>query len=325
MNLLEEIKEKAIRGIPCSVADALEINDRYSIEEICAAADAVRRAHSGKVIDTCSIINARSGRCTENCKWCAQSKYYSTGCDEYEAMPEDRIIRAAAENAARGINRFSLVTSGRKVSRKDIEYFAGIYRKIKESTNIKLCASMGLLDRESLKVLFDSGVTRYHCNLETSSSFFDTLCTTHTHEDKIATIRAAREVGMEVCSGGIIGMGETLRQRLELAEEAREAGACSMPVNILNPIKGTPLENTLLIGEEDVIRSIALMRLVAPCLTIRFAGGRARMSEESTRKILHGGLDGALVGDMLTTVGNKIDADRELFEKEGLDWNENKK
>lgn len=320
MNLLEIITEEAVKGIPCSVDDALKINDEFSLDEICAAADKIRGAHSDRHIDTCSIVNARSGRCPENCKWCAQSRHYSTGCSEYDAMPEEQIVNAAVENARKGVNRFSLVTSGRKVSGKDIEYFAGIFRKIGQVADIRLCASMGLLDRESLQRLYDSGVTRYHCNLETAASYFNELCSTHTHQDKINTIRLAREVGMEVCSGGIIGMGETMRQRLELVQEARDAGACSIPVNILIPIKGTPLENTPLLGEEEIIRSIALMRLVAPKIYIRFAGGRARLSEESTKKILHSGLDGALVGDMLTTIGNKIDDDKALFMREGFKW-----
>lgn len=322
MTFLEEIRDKALRGIPCSVDDAMKIAEDFSLDDICNAADEVRKKHEGNVVDTCSIVNARSGRCTEDCKWCAQSRYYQTGCNEYESLPDEDILSLAKVNVEKGVRRISLVTSGRKVSKKDIAAFAEVYKKLKQQTGLSLCASMGLLDKETLQALKDAGVERYHCNLETSSGFFGKLCTTHTHEDKIKTIRMAREVGLEVCSGGIIGMGETMRQRLELAEESRLAGACSIPVNILNPIKGTPLENTPLISERDVILTIALMRLVAPELAIRFAGGRARMSEESTRRILHGGLSGVLVGDMLTTVGNNIDSDRKLFTEEGFEWND---
>ena len=177
---------------------------------------------------------------------------------------------------------------------------------------------MGLLNRQELQALYDAGVRRYHCNLETSASYFPTLCTTHTREDKLRTIRIAQEIGMDVCSGGIIGMGETLMQRLELAAESRDAGAVSIPVNLLIPIKGTPLQDTPLISERDVILTIALMRLVAPKQTIRFAGGRARMSAAATVRMLRGGANGAIVGDMLTTIGNAMEDDRKLFASAGL-------
>lgn len=324
MNLLEEIKNKAAEGTPCSVDDAIKISEEYTLDEICDAADYVRKAHSGSVMDTCSIVNARSGRCTEDCNWCAQSRHFNTGCAEYESLPDNQIMELAQVNSSKGVRRFALVTSGRKVSKKDMETFVRTYRELGKNTELQLCASMGLLGKEELQMLKDAGVTRYHCNLETSSGYFGKLCTTHTHEDKLRTIRYALEVGMEVCSGGIIGMGETLRQRLEFAEESRLAGACSIPVNILNPIKGTPLENTPLISEKEVMLTIALMRLVAPASAIRFAGGRARLSEEATRRILHGGLSGCLVGDMLTTIGNNIDSDRELFTAEGFEWKPNK-
>ena len=177
-------------------------------------------------------------------------------------------------NSARGVKRLSIVCSGRKVAMNDIRRFCELYKKTRERSDISLCASMGLLNREELQALYDAGIRRYHCNLETAASYFPSLCTSHTREDKLRTIRLAREVGMEVCSGGIIGMGETLRQRLEMAEEAREAGAVSIPINLLNPIAGTPLEHTPLISEPDVILTVALMRFVAPGLTLRFAGGR---------------------------------------------------
>ncbi len=320
MDLLTEIKEKAITGTPCSIDDALKISRLYNINDICDAADEVRRATQGNAIDSCSIVNARSGRCTEDCKWCAQSRHFSTGCNEYEIIPETDLFNAVEVNTSKGVKRFSLVTSGRKVSKEDIRRFCDLYRKISAKSHIHLCASMGLLDKEQLQQLRDAGVTRYHCNLETGPSYFPELCTTHSMVDKLQTIRWAREVGMEVCSGGIIGMGETMRDRLEMAATARDAGACSIPVNILNPIKGTPLENTPPMSEEDIILTVALIRLVAPACALRFAGGRLRLSEKATRRIMRGGMNGALVGDMLTTVGNNIDSDRELFEDMDFKW-----
>lgn len=315
--MLETIKQKALEGIPSTVDEALELNLRYTADELADAADEVRLKFCGDVIDTCSIVNARSGRCTEDCKWCAQSRYHSTGIDEYEFVPEAEAMHAARLNKEAGVRRYSLVTSGRKVAPGDIKRFCDLYRKVDAETGIYMCASMGLLNRDELQQLRQAGVRRYHCNLETSASFFPSLCSTHTHEDKLRTIKAAREVGMEICCGGIIGMGESMRQRLELAEEAREAGAVSIPINILNPIKGTMLENVPLIGEEEIVRTVALFRLIAPKLTLRFAGGRMRLSKKAMSRILRGGMNGALMGDMLTTVGNGVAEDKELFHDTG--------
>ena len=315
---LDEALAKGLEGTPLTVDEAMALNDSVSTDALCDAADQVRQRWMGDVIDTCSIVNARSGRCSEDCKWCAQSRHHSTGIAEYEYIPREDLIEAVRMNDAVGVRRFSMVTSGRRVPKAQMKRFCDLYRDAAAEFPIYLCASMGLLGREELQMLKDAGVRRYHCNLETASSYFPELCSTHTHEDKMATIRAAIEVGMEVCCGGIIGMGETMRQRLELACEAREAGAASIPVNILQPIPGTPLESTPLISEDDVIRTVALFRLIAPKVTLRFAGGRARLSQESMKRILRGGMNGALIGDMLTTVGNKIDEDYRMFDETGF-------
>lgn len=183
-----------------------------------------------------------------------------------------------------------------------------------------LCASMGLLGREELQMLYDAGVRRYHCNLETASSYFGKLCTTHTPEEKKTTIRCAQEIGMEVCSGGIIGMGETVEQRLELAFELRELRVQSVPVNVLSPIPGTPLENVPLLDEDSILRTIAVYRFILPEAVIRFAGGRSRLSAEAQLLALRGGLNGALVGNYLTTVGTGLEQDRRLFGEAGYEW-----
>lgn len=317
MTQLDEIKAQALDGIPASVDDALKLNDICTTDELADAANEVRLRWEGDTIDTCSIINARSGHCSEDCKWCAQSRFHSTGINEYEFVPEEEALNAAKTNCELGIKRLSLVTSGRKVAPSDMERFCELYKKISAETGLYLCASMGLLNLSELKMLKDAGVKRYHCNLETSSRFFGTLCTTHSHSDKLKTIKMAQEAGLQVCSGGIIGMGESMRDRLELAQEARDAGAVSIPVNILNPIPGTPLQDTPLISEDEIIRSVALMRLIAPKVTMRFAGGRMRLSKKTMERILLGGMNGALMGDMLTTVGNSVNEDKELFEKCG--------
>lgn len=315
---LQDALARAKSGEPLTVDEAMDLDRSVATDELCDAADQVRRRWMGDVIDTCSIVNARSGRCSEDCKWCAQSRHHSTGISEYDYIPREDLLRAVEMNDAVGVRRFSMVTSGRRVTATQMKRFCDMYREIADRSPIYLCASMGLIGREEMQMLWDAGVRRYHCNLETSEGYFPELCTTHSHADKLATIRAAREVGMDVCCGGIIGMGETMRQRLELAEEAREAGAVSIPINILQPIPGTPLESTPLISEEEVIRTVALFRFMAPKLTLRFAGGRARLSHRSMKRILQGGMNGALIGDLLTTIGNKVDDDYRLFDEAGF-------
>ena len=312
--MISTLTNRAINdGLPATVEEALQLNSLYSTAELCKAADAIRIKWCGNKIHTCSIVNARSGRCSENCKWCAQSGCHKTGIQEYERIPKEEALKSYAVNKSRGASCFSMVTSGRKVLSKDIEYFCGIYKEMSEQGGVELCASMGLLSREQLQQLWDSGVRKYHCNLESSPSYFATLCTTHTIEDKLATIRIAKEIGFTICCGGIIGMGETMRDRLELAAMARDAGASSIPINILQPIKGTPLQDIEPISEDEIERSVALMRFIAPKCTLHFAGGRARLSRPTTARILRGGMNGALVGDMLTTVGNNVEDDFKLF------------
>ncbi len=316
--MLEKLKLRAIEdGQPASIEEALELNNNYSTDELREAADAIRQKWCGDTIHTCSIVNARSGRCSEDCKWCAQSSHHNTGVKEYDYIQEEEMMAAFRSNRNRGVSCFSMVTSGRKVMPAHLANFCRLFKKASAEGGVKLCASMGLLDREQLQQLWDAGVRKYHCNLETSRSYFPMLCSTHTIDDKLRTISMAREIGFKVCCGGIIGMGETLRDRLELAEMAREAGASSIPINILQPIKGTPLENIERITEDEITRSVALMRFVAPKCTLHFAGGRAQLSKEAMLRILRGGMNGALVGDMLTTIGNRVDEDYAMFNETG--------
>lgn len=318
--MLSKLTNRAVaEGLPATVEEALELDRRYSTAELSSCADKIRVKWCGDKIHTCSIVNARSGRCSENCKWCAQARCHKTGVKEYEHIPKAEVFRAYASNKQRGASCFSMVTSGRKVIERDMEFFCDIYRELAQAGGVELCASMGLLSRKELQQLWDSGVRKYHCNLESSPSFFTKLCTSHTIADKLETIRIAREIGFTICCGGIIGMGETMRDRLELAEMAREAGASSIPVNILQPIKGTPLQDLEPISEEEIERSVALMRFIAPKCTLHFAGGRARLSRQTTARILRGGMNGALIGDMLTTVGNDVDDDFKLFESVGYE------
>ena len=281
------------------------------------AAAEITAAFCPRRFDSCSIVNARSGKCSENCKWCAQSAHYPTGCDTYPLIGHDQCMEMARHNAAHGVMRFSLVASGRSVRGEALDAMASMLREARRLTGIFTCASMGLLGREELQKLWDAGVRRYHCNLETAPSLFRNLCTTHTIDDKLATIAVAREIGFEICSGGIIGMGETARQRAEFALELRKARPHSIPVNILSPIKGTPLEDTAPISDDEILDTIALMRFAHPDVALRFAGGRARLSDAVQQEAMRVGINGGLVGDMLTTVGSKIAEDIDAVTRAG--------
>lgn len=315
--MLQEIKNRILNGGEITPDEAIDLALHANRPELYAAADEIRRKFCDRTLDSCSIINARSGHCPENCKWCAQSAHYNTHIETYDAIPEEEAMAMARLHESQGIKRLSLVTSGRSVRGDDLDYFCNLYRHMGRETHLKLCASMGLLKREELQKLKEAGVKRYHCNLETASSYFPELCTTHTSDQKKETIRMAQEVGLEICSGGIIGMGETMQQRVELAFELRELGVCSVPVNILSPIPGTPLEHTAPIGDEDILVTIAIFRLVLPHAFIRFAGGRARLARATQKQALLAGLNGLLMGDMLTTLGSGVNDDKDLIAEAG--------
>ena len=212
------------------------------------------------------------------------------------------------------------MTSGRTVSDKDLENFIHIIKRLKKETTLQLCVSMGLLTETQLKKLKEAGITRYHCNMETSERMWPTLVTTHSQDDKRNTIEAARRQGMAICSGGIIGMGETTEDRVDFAIMLRDMGVDSVPMNILNPIKGTPLEGTPLLSEEEIVRCAAVWRFILPKQVIRFAGGRNRLSKKNMERIFTGGINGAIMGDMLTTVGNTVEEDKEMIKKLNLEF-----
>ncbi len=315
---LEEIKDKVLSGGKVTREEGEFLITYPDIDALCDAADEIRGAMMGNEVDSCSIVNARSGLCGEDCKWCAQSARHSTGCETYNFLDEEIVLDAARRNEAEGIRRFSLVTSGRKVTDADLDKFCNLIERLKRETSLYICVSMGLLNESQMHRLRKAGVERYHCNMETSEKFFKILCTTHTPEDKKETIRAARAAGLDVCSGGIIGMGETSSDRLDFAFELAELDVDSVPVNILTPIPGTPLADTPLISEEDIMRTVATMRFILPRKGIRFAGGRMRLGKDAMLRVMCGGMNGVLMGDMLTTVSNTIAEDRRMFKEAGM-------
>lgn len=324
MKSIEELATAITDGYLLSRDDALELLHRAETDALCTAADRVRRHFMGDKLDTCSIMNARSGRCSEDCKWCAQSVRHRTAIDIYPLTDTAEALRHAQDNHAKGVGRFSLVTSGRTMTDEQIDRCVEIYRAIAAECpgfrGGRLCASMGLLSKEQLQKLKEAGVGSYHCNIETAPSYFPKLCTTHTQAEKQQTIGWAREVGMKICSGGIVGMGETPEQRIEMAFALREMSVSSIPINILNPIPGTPLESTPPLSDDEILRTFALFRLVNPKAYIRFAGGRTLLKPEVQERALRGGANAAIVGDLLTTIGSGIAEDRAMFARCGFSF-----
>lgn len=321
--MIETIKQQVLSSKTIDEAQALALAGSPDKEALYQAAHEITRHFMGNKFDTCSIINAKSGNCSEDCKWCAQSGHYKTKVTLYPLLPAEECVRHAVYNAKQGIGRFALVTSGKRVSDKDMEKITATIRQIKQTCKIKCCASMGLLSREQLQALYDSGTENYHCNIETAPSYFSTLCTTHTMEQKLETIRTAREIGFRICSGGIIGMGETIEQRIEMALFLQQEGILSIPLNMLQPIPGTPLGKILPLSDEEFLTTIALFRFINPNAYLRFSGGRAQLSEATQRKALYIGINSAIIGDLLTTIGSKVAEDKVLFTSENYSLTEN--
>ena len=318
--MLQSIEIRIKSGGAITQEEAISLLTYPNKQELYDTAHRVTRHFMGNSFDTCSIISAKSGNCPEDCKWCAQSAHYATGAERYGLISPSQCVAQARYNHKQGVQRFSLVASGRRQTDKEIEVIAQTYKAIKHSSpDLKCCASLGLLREHQLKALFDSGVTTYHCNVETAPSYFSELCTTHSQADKEETLSAARRVGMRICSGGIIGMGETPEQRIELAFYLNRLGSLSIPFNILQPISGTPLGESIPLSEVEILTAIAIFRLVNPKAYLRFSGGRAQLSPATQRKAIYCGINSAITGDLLTTVGQQAKDDMQMIEDCGME------
>ncbi len=311
------IAQKIIEGERIERGDDLEIFLNSPLDQLQEGAHQIQKFFCGNHIDFCTIINGKSGRCGENCKYCAQAACHKTGVDEYDMLSKEEILHHALINQNAGVNRFSIVTSGRTLSSKDFEKVLDAYKLMREKLTIDLCASHGLLTREQLKRLRMTGVTSYHHNIETSKRFFPFICTSHTYEDRINTIKIAQSEGFNVCSGGIIGMGETWEDRLDMAISLHELNIQSIPINALMPIKGTALENQKQLSADEILRTIAFFRYINPTANIRLAAGRKLLPNNGATALLNGA-SASITGDMLTTSGTTIVEDMKMLKELGL-------
>ena len=314
---IQKIYDQLLSGEPVDRETAKQLALCPDHQTLWSMADEIRRHFMGNRFHLCSIINGRSGNCTENCRFCAQSARYRTGVETYETVDPDQAMTIARDNDAHGVDRLSLVTSGHSVDSKTLQQLAEIYSLIEQETSMDCCASMGFLDRDRAEQLAGMGVSRYHCNLEASKEFFPQVCTSHSWQQKVDTLQTARAAEMSLCSGGIIGMGETMNDRIDLALELRQLDIKSIPINILTPIAGTPLADLQPLPLQEVLTTIAVFRFINPDAVIRMAGGRQQLGKEQYR-CFSAGANGAIVGNYLTTTGSSIGHDLEQLQALGF-------
>lgn len=316
---LQELEKKILAGGLLDFDEVLELSVVVEDEALFRSADRICRHFHGKRVDLCTIMNVKSGKCAENCKYCAQSEHYSTGVAEYPLLETDEIVRQAREYEREGVHRFAPVSSGRRLDGADFERMLEVVRELKAQPNLGICGSFGIITYEQALRLKAAGLDRYHHNIETCQEFFGQICDTHSYAERMATIQAVSKAGLEICCGGIIGLGETMAQRIQMALEIRELGVKSLPVNVLHPVPGTPLANLPALEPFEILRTMAFFRLILPDAWIRYAGGRSALGKLQGRGFL-AGVNAALVGNYLTTVGNKISQDLQMFRELGLEF-----
>lgn len=321
---IDELTQKVLNAGDLLIAEAQELaaTPEGELPYLLAAANAIRQQYQGDEVHLCSILNGRSGHCSEDCAYCAQSVHHQTGVAVYPLLDTEEMVRYAKAVEAAGVSHFSVVLSGRGMDdAEEAENFERIietYRRIKEETNLKLCASLGSLTAEQARRLGAVGIERYHHNVETSKEYYASICRTHTYEDRTRTISVAQEAGLAVCSGGIIGMGETLAQRIDMAFELRAMGIGCVPVNVLNPVQGTRMESVPPLPPLDILKTLALFRFILPRAVIRTAGGREKNLRDLQSMALFGGANGMLVGGYLTTAGRGTELDHQMIDDLGL-------
>lgn len=292
----------------------------YGLSELINIATKTRKQHCSNTIDLCTITNAKSGLCSEDCKFCAQSIYHSTNIEVYPLKSKEVLIEEAKIAKKNGAHRFSIVTSGNTLSKEEISQIAYTVDFITKEVKIDVDASLGALSKEDLRLLKESGLKRYHHNIETSKAFYPQIVSTHNFSQRLKTIESAKQVGLEVCSGGIIGLGESWKDRIDMALLLKDLDVTSVPINILVPIKGTYFENFDSISVEDILKTIAIFRIILKDKMIKIAAGREAKLKDNQKLIFDAGANGILIGGYLTTKGLPVEKDLELVRQVELEW-----
>ena len=316
--MVQKLKQKVMDGKEITKEEAMTLAEA-DLDELCQAADEIRKHFCGNVFDICSCINVKGGKCSEDCKFCPQSCFN----DKVEVKPHtligsDQMLEEAAYMAQKGVVRCDLVSSGRRLPKDDVRKIVQDIERIRKETGIAVCCSFGLLDQEDCEMLRKAGITRLHNNLESSRTFFTGVCSSHSTDDKIATLRAARATGLTLCSGCLINLGESMEDRIELALMERELGVKSIPVNVLNPIKDSPFEDRKPMTNEEFCRTVAVFRFLLPDASIRLAAGRIYLADHGKRA-LSSGANAAITGDFLMTGGMSIDSDMAMAKELGYE------
>ncbi len=318
--LIESVEERVLAGgkIERSEAEALLNTPDEFLQRLLAAADRIRIRFKGSKFDSCSLINARSGRCSEDCAFCAQSAHHQGDCDVYGLKPSEEILAAAKAAKASGAARFCTVTSGGALSDAEFDSLIKSLERVRSEVDIELDASLGFLDDERSARLAAVGVTRYNHNIETSRDHYSKICTTHHFDQRVETVRTVMDKGFSACSGGIIGLGETPLQRLDMAFTLADLGVDCVPINILNPRPGTPLQDSTPPEPLEILKTVAIFRLILPKATIKVAGGRERNLGDFQAMALRSGANGMIIGGYLTTGGRSVDDDLQMVRQAGF-------
>jgi biotin synthase len=321
LDLLNQLKVKAFDKNKIGFSEALDLYGLCldNLYTVLAAASEIREHYKGKKISLCAIVNAKSGLCPEDCRFCAQSAHHTTEAPVHALLPSASIVEKARQAKEDGAHFFGIVTSGTTVDDKgEWQEICRAVDGIKEY-DIKPCGSLGMLSVEKARGLKECGLFRYHHNLETARSFFDQICTTHDYDEDIATVRAAKDAGLSVCSGGIIGLGENMEQRIELALTLRDLDVDSVPINILNPIAGTPLADTPQLRPAEILATIAIFRFILPDKDIKLCGGKERNLRQLLPLGVIAGCNSLMTGNYLTTTGRDTKSDLEMIMDLGLE------
>ena len=314
---LQRLEHKIMDGYRISREEAELLID-VDLSELSEAADRIRLHFCGNVCDVCSVAAVKVGQCSEDCLYCAQSTRAKDKVPAECVLGEKVLTDIAVQDKSRGSYRYGLVSVGRRLSKKEVELAVSNVADIRKTADIHVCASLGMLDKEDFTKLHEAGMTMVHNNMETSDEFFKTLCTTHTSDDKRKSIRAAKAAGMKVCSGGLIGLGETLSDRIDLAFSLRELDVDSVPINMLNPIPGTYFEHQEPMKEDEFLRTVAIFRFVLPDTFIRLAAGRGFLPDNG-KAALRAGANAVISGDFLTTTGITFETDLQMIREQGYE------